>query len=221
MGKVKALTAARKAGKPVSHLYRAVHAAVRANGMDDEDRKAIMAEKFGKHSMSDMTTAEITQLLNHLNRARNQQSPAGHRAHVGKIRALWWSLYWLGEVESSDERAISAFVKRQTGVSALRFVDHKSGRAVIEGLKAWLTRVGVEWPGAELLASMQGQTAQLERKAVLEAILGKLLNAGLLGVEVWHEFAGTIPMHEWAQDRSTQEFDNAIRYFGQLLREGN
>jgi len=178
----------RRQGKPVNHLYRAVHAAVRANGMDDDDRKAIMAEKFGKQSMSDMTTLEITQLLNHLNRDRNRQAPAGHRAHVGKIRALWWSLYWLGEVESADERAISAFVKRQTGVAALRFVDHKSARAVIEGLKAWAARIGVDWPDADRIAAIDAShpgfnANHADRLAVL-SLLGKKLGEVALPADV-------------------------------------
>jgi len=66
---------------------------------------------------------------------------------------LWWSLYWLGEVESSGQRAISAFVTRQTGVAALRFVDHKSAASVIEALKAWAARAGVEWRTADQIAA--------------------------------------------------------------------
>jgi hypothetical protein len=188
MGKVKALTAARQERKSVNHLYRAVHAAVRANGMDDEDRKALMADMFGKHSLSDMTTQEITQLLNRLNRGRNQQSPAGHRAHVGKIRALWWSLYWLGEVESADERAISAFVQRQTRVAALRFVDHKSGRTVIEGLKAWLARIGVDWPDADRITATAlahpGYNANHADRLAVLALLGTKLGEVAIPAEL-------------------------------------
>lgn len=115
-----------KAAVERTRLYRAVHAACRANGMDDDDRKALQSELFGKPSLSDMTTGEIARLLDYLN--RNRKAPAGHRAHIGKVRALWWSLYWLGEVEQTDDRAIGAFVKRQTGVAALRFLDRRRSR---------------------------------------------------------------------------------------------
>jgi hypothetical protein len=185
--------------------------------MDEDDRKALQVAMCGKASLSDMSVPEITRLLDRLN--RNNKAPAGHRTHIGKIRALWWCLYWLGEVESAEEPVISAFVKRQTGITALRFIDHRHAPSVIEALKAWLARVGVAWPGAEELADRQGATAQLERIAVLDAIQGKCLTAGLLGDDVWRDFADDIPMHRWAKGRSVTELDAAIRHFGQMLRD--
>lgn len=175
----------RRCGKTLSdrnRLYRAVHAACRKNGLDDDDRKALQIELSGKASLSDMTVAEIARLLDRLN--RNSKAPAGHRAHVGKIRALWWSLFWLGEVESSDDRAIGAFVKRQTGINALRFVDHKSAPAVIEAMKSWLRRVGVAWPDpaniARIAAMNPGFTATHgDRIAVLRAINARLGEVGM------------------------------------------
>lgn len=175
----------RRCGKTISErtrMYRAVHAACRKNGLDDDDRKAMQVEICGKASLSDMTVAEIARLLDRLN--RNSKAPAGHRAHVGKIRALWWSLFWLGEVESSDDRAIGAFVKRQTGINALRFVDHKSAPAVIEAMKSWLDRAGVAWPDpanmARIAAMNPGFTATHgDRIAVLRAINARL---GVVGI---------------------------------------
>lgn len=181
----KTATARQTTAKPANErtrLYRAVHAACRQNGLDDDDRKAMQVEICGKASLSDMTPAEIARMLDRLN--RNSKAPAGHRAHIGKIRALWWSLYWLGKVESSDDRAIGAFVKRQTGINALRFVDHKSAPAVIEALKSWLERAGVVWPDpaniARIGAMNPGFTATHgDRIAVLRAINARLGAVGI------------------------------------------
>lgn len=181
----KTATARQAAGKSAderTRMYRAVHAACRKNGLDDDDRKALQVELFGKASLSDMTVAEIARLLDRLN--RNSKAPAGHRAHVGKIRALWWSLFWLGEVESSDDRSIGAFVKRQTGINALRFVDHKSAPAVIEAMKSWLARAGVTWPDpaniARIATMNPGFTATHgDRIAVLRAINARLGKVGI------------------------------------------
>lgn len=171
---------------PRTQLYRAVYAAIRSNGMDDDDRKAMMRDMFGKASLSDMSEIEISHLLDRLNRDRNRKAPAGHRAHLGKIRALWWSLYWLGEAESSQERAISAFVKRQTGVSALRFVDYKSASSVIEALKSWATRAGVKWRSADQIAATAAiypgfDANHADRLAVLSAQGEKLGEVGIPG----------------------------------------
>jgi hypothetical protein len=201
-----------------AHLYRAVHAAIRANGMDDDDRKALQQQLFGKASLSDMSDAEISMLLNRLNKDRNNKAPAGHRAHVGKIRALWWSLYWLGEVESSDERAISAFVKRQTNVSALRFVDHRTAPAIIEGLKSWLARVGVEWPSGDLHAITAARhpgysPAHADRIAVLRALGARLGEVGI---------PADIDLGELGQPcaMSIEQLDGLIRERGERVRAG-
>src|SRR3546814_5673177 len=109
----------------------------------------------------------------------------GHRAHVGKIRALWWSLYWLGAIEDPKDRPLDAFVKRQTGMSSLRFLDHRKAASVIEALKSWAAREGVRWPTAERLEDLR-QTNRgidsgcLDRHAVLAAIADKLRDQRVL-----------------------------------------
>jgi phage gp16-like protein len=65
-----------RCGKTISErtrMYRAVHAACRKNGLDDDDRKAMQVELCGKASLSDMTVAEIARLLDRLN--RNSKAP--------------------------------------------------------------------------------------------------------------------------------------------------
>lgn len=212
-----------KAAAERTRLYRAVHAACRANGMDDDDRKALQSELFGKPSLSDMTTGEIARLLDYLN--RNRKAPAGHRAHIGKVRALWWSLYWLGEVEQTDDRAIGAFVKRQTGVAALRFLDHRHAPAVIEALKAWLQRVGVEWPTGEETARIQVRwpaftATQHERCAVIHALRGRIDRHGGGSAE---RIAAWVEGQGYDRDRSyydlhVAELDGLIRHLGGILR---
>ncbi len=122
---------------------RAVLAACRRLGLDDEARREIQLEVTREPSMATMSEQQLGQLLDHLNRDWKGSNPS--RPHVAKIKALWWSLYWLGAIEEPADRALSAFVKRQTGVSALRFLDHRSAYSVIEALKSWLEREGVTW----------------------------------------------------------------------------
>lgn len=223
--------AARRSGKTVSErtrLYRAVHAACRANQIDEDTRREIQSDLFGKASLSDMTLGEIARLLDHLN--RNRKVPNGHRAHIGKVRALWWTMFWLGEVDSSDDRAISAFVKRQTGVSSLRWLDHRSAPSVIEALKAWAERVGVEWPTSEETAAIQRRrptftATQHERLAVVHA------QKSLIGKN-GHRFPGNFVTQYMAEldrlqsgifsvlDLEVAELDGLIRHLGQIIRKG-
>jgi len=204
-----------------TRMMRAVRAACKSRMIDDESRKAIQLREIGKASMSDMTAQELARLLDHLNKGR--RAPMGHRSHVGKIKALWWTLYWLAEIDDPGDGAINAFVERQTGTSALRFLDHRKAASVIEALKGWAGRAGVNWPGADSTEAIAlispGFTDQLhDRHAVLSAIGGKLQHAGALGDYFEYVRAALhLPLHQW--NWSARELDTAIRMLGKKLRQ--
>src|SRR5205085_10215175 len=186
-------------------LNGAVRAACRRLRISDDDRKAIQKEVTGKASMSDMTLAEIGQVLDRLN--RDYKGPMGHRAHVGKIRALWWTLYWLGGVDQPNDAALDSFVARQTGKERIQFLGPREAFRVIEAMKKWAEREGVAWPDQAQLKALQLTSPgldlpRLERHTVLDAIAAKLrehrvLHAGHLG---YCEKALGLPVNHWSWD---------------------
>lgn len=183
-------------------LMGAVRAACKRLGLDDDARRDVQLGLVGKASMADMSFAELGQLLDRLN--RDWKGPSGHRAHIGKVRALWWSLYWLGAVEEPKDSAIDAFVRRQTGVSALRFLDHRSAPAVIEALKSWAEREGVEWATKpDDLADRRAVVSALALKLGAHATGQLLVDAGL-----------GAPNSDW----SHHQWDAAIKVLGKRLR---
>jgi hypothetical protein len=189
-------------------LIQAVRAAARRIGLDDEDRREIQVEVTGKASMGDMNAAELGRVLDRLN--RGWKGPSGHRAHVGKVRALWWTLYWLRAVEQPSDRAIDAFVKRQAGVDALRFLDHRQAHAVIEALKAWAAREGVVWPlKSELTA---------DREAVAAAIWHRLVQAAPVGNTGLRAFVAAGVGFDLDEPWDSRLWDEAIRFLGKRLR---
>jgi hypothetical protein len=213
-------TAAGKADSRTK-LNGAVRAACRRLRICDEDRKAIQLEVTGKASLADMSLPEIGLVLDRLN--QDYRGPMGHRAHVGKIRALWWTLYWLGAVDEPNDPAVDTFVERQTGKARIQFLGHQEAFRVIEALKAMAGRNGVVWPSQARLASLvptnPGLTlACLERHAVLEAIALKLRQAGRLqaGYETYCQRALGLGLNHWCWD--ARQLDGAIRLLGKLLR---
>lgn len=189
---------------------RAVFAACKRLGLDADARRDIQLGVTGKASMSDMDLGELGKVLDTLN--RDYKGPAGHGAHAGKIRALWWTLYWIGAVTDPKGRAIDAFIRRQTGVTTLRFLDHRRGRDVIEALKSWAAREGVIWPI---------QPDELgDRQAVIDAIWAKLRRAGLVSERTPTTYVTAslaIPAPD-VRAWSRHELDAAIRLLGKRLR---
>ena len=203
-------------------LMGGVRAACARKGICDDDRKAIQEEVTGKASLADMSLSEIGKVLDHLNRDRPKANP--DRAHIGKIRALWWTLYWLGDVAEPNDTALDKFVQRQTGISALRFLDHRKASSVIEALKSMATRGGVKWPDAAMLASIVKSTpdctmARLERHAVLRAIWHRLRDArvtiSILYIDYIQQALG-LSLNHWAW--TERELDEAIRILGKNNR---
>lgn len=204
-----------------NRLIIAIRAACKRQAIDDDMRKAIQVELVNKASMSDMSIGELGRLLDHFN--KGWKGPMGHRAHIGKIKALWWSLYWLGAINEPDDRAISAFVERQTGVSALKFLDHRKAASVIEALKAWLERVGVSWPDPDQVADLADKSPvysdqHADRHAILGAIGAKLQATGVLRHHYLAYLESALHLcanhHVW----STAELDAGIRLLGRKLR---
>ncbi|WP_082731605.1 regulatory protein GemA [Sphingomonas sp. CCH15-F11] len=191
-------------------MIRAVRAACRRRGMDDDDRKAFQQREIGRASLSDMSIAELGKLLDLLNKDR--AAPMAHRPHVAKIKALWWTLYWLGEIDEPGDRQLDAFVKRQTGVNALRFLDHRQAASVIEALKSWATRAGVTWPPAQ-----PGSDAQGERRAVIDALVIRLLDRGD-PVGNWAYCQSRLGLDANPASWTPQQLDACIKLLGRRYR---
>jgi len=200
-------------------LMKAVRAACRRKGIDDDDRRAIQLEVTGKGSMTQMSPGQLGKLLDHLN--RDWTKPEGDRAHLGKMRALWWSLYWLGAIHRPDDEALTAFVTRQTGVEHLRFLDHRKAQAVIEALKSWLEREGVHWWSADEIASFgSGYQLLLENTAHRHAVLLAIGSQLGPGAEIYESARHTLRAGaRSALSFTPVELDTAIRHFGKKLRQ--
>lgn len=132
-------------------LIRLVHVAKRELQMDDDAYRSILAAKFQKESAADLGLLELEALVKHMKICgfKVKRSPKTRRLATdlqsSKIRALWLLLHKAGVVRDSSEKALASFVKRMTKVEALQWLNSEQASRVIEELKKWLKREGVEY----------------------------------------------------------------------------
>lgn len=153
------MTAAR-ARKPVDayrrQLLGKVHIAKKDLGLDDDTYRDVLRREFGKDSAARLSNAQLVDLVEHFKtlgfKPKAKVRAGAECPQARKVRALWIAGWHLGVVRDRGERALQAFVRRQSGIDAVRWLrDPAAGAKVIEGLKAWLARpvdkggAGVDW----------------------------------------------------------------------------
>ena len=131
-----------------------MHVAKRDLGLDDDTYRAVLVRVTGKRSSKDMTDRERQAVLDEFRRqgfkpaskARGKPGRPLSGPYAKKAQALWIALWNLGAVEDKRDSALLAFVCRQTGIERTEWIlDARHGRSVIEALKSWCVREGVEW----------------------------------------------------------------------------
>lgn len=134
---------------------RAVHAACRALGIDDDLRKSIQIQVTGKNSMKDMSGPQLSDLLNHLNRRAKGQSDnewkfvfkltADRQPHAKKIYRL---AERIGAVQNPPvavmaKAYIEGITQQMTGTEhPLEFCDAEQLHKVVQILETHCKRIG-------------------------------------------------------------------------------
>jgi phage gp16-like protein len=127
-----------------------IHIAKQQLGIEDDTYRAMLWTVARVHSAGDLDFAGRKKVLDHL-KARGFKVKPSKNAMTSrplasddqskKIRALWLELHGAGAVRDPSEKALAAYVKRMTKVSALQWLDGSKASTVIESLKAWLERL--------------------------------------------------------------------------------
>ena len=151
----------------------------------DEDYRSILERLTGKTSSAACSDAELGGVLDECKAkgwtpkvvaggragARKPQSqkarPADHPS-AKKARALWLSLWNLGEIRDPSETALEAFARRQLKVERLQWADQALVYKLIEALKAMAERAG--WsqdvsglkPGVDPIVVLKGRLAMAQ-----------------------------------------------------------
>lgn len=130
----------------------AIHVAKKQLGLEDDDFRDVCERVTGKRSTREMNEPQRIKLVEHFREHGFKPVSKGARKSLegkfaAKLQALWIAGWNLGVFKNNNDKAMIAFVQRQTGLDAVRFVHYPDdAEKAIEGIKGWIERkVGSVW----------------------------------------------------------------------------
>lgn len=130
-------------------LIQLIHIARNDLQMDEDTYRQMLQGLTGKASTKGMDMTQLNRVLESMKKKGFRIKPAG-KAKSGipldshpqskKIRALWLEMADAGVIRDRSEKALTLWVKRETGISALCWLNAEQASSVIEKLKKWQRR---------------------------------------------------------------------------------
>lgn len=204
------MTAAANSTRPLK--IKALHVKKNAAGMDDETYRAKLEVMTGKRSAKDLSDDELDRVL-----ASFHVKQKANYSYTSKVKALWIALWNLGALEAGDDRALDAFVKRQTGKERLGFITSANSNLITEALKAMCAREDFEIPANDaggLEARRALLRAQWKKLAAIGAV--RIGSVDALDVFVSHRF---VAHRTSIGNLNRQQLDQAAIALGKWLRK--
>lgn len=129
-----------------------LHVAKKALALTEESYRDVLRRVTGRDSAAAMTEPQIEAVLKEFKRLgfkdTPRRGPTSKHAQIRMVHAVWADICKLGIDADDHAAALRAFCGRQTrtaanpqGVSAPEFLDSVQANRVLEGLKAWRTRL--------------------------------------------------------------------------------
>lgn len=119
-----------------------IHVLKKAAALDNDTYRDLLERETGKRSSKGMSKAEHLKVISALQAIAPKEDL--HRAtgrFARKLQALWIAGYNLGVIDNKSDKAMIAFLKRQTGLDHHRFLrDPEDAAKAIDALKMWIRR---------------------------------------------------------------------------------
>ncbi|MCG5047326.1 regulatory protein GemA [Pectobacterium brasiliense] len=133
-----------------NQLIKLIHIAKRDLQLDDDTYRQLLINVTGKTSTRDMTVPQLDTVLSAMKK-RGFKIKAAKKANntrqlddspqSRKIRSLWLEMADAGIIRDRSEAALARWVKRETGVDSLQWLNSEQASVIIEKLKQWQRRV--------------------------------------------------------------------------------
>ncbi|ENX58169.1 MULTISPECIES: gp16 family protein [Acinetobacter] len=134
------------------NLIKLIHVAKTKLGLDDDVYRDILKSTTGKDSSKLLTPAQLEAVLDRLKQLgfavvpknKDDIKNLASDSQSKLIRHLWLQLHEAGHVKNGSEKALAQFVENRVEVSALQFLSSKHADMIINHLRQWCKRCGIE-----------------------------------------------------------------------------
>ncbi|EMN7477644.1 regulatory protein GemA [Salmonella enterica] len=132
-----------------SKIIQLIHIAKGRLGIDTETYRQMLLSVTGKTSTSDMSPSQLNKALTAMKAKGFVVKPSSKARttrqltdfpQAKKLRALWIEMHAQGFVRDSSEEALRRWVKRETGIDGLQWLEADKASTAIEKLKKWQER---------------------------------------------------------------------------------
>lgn len=131
-----------------NRLLAKVHAMAKELKLADDSYRDVLERVAGHRSAALCSDEQLYQVVQEFQRLgagkKRSGRPMADSPMALRCRALWLTLWNLDELDDGSERALAAFVVRQTGRDDMRFCTAEQLSDVIEALKDMCGRAGVD-----------------------------------------------------------------------------
>lgn len=135
-----------------ANLIKLIHVGKTKLGLDDDVYRDIIQSTTGKTSSKDLNLAQLEAVLDRFkqlgfaieSKNKSDVKNLANDAQSKLIRHLWLQLHAAGHVRNGSELALAKFVENKVGVSALQFLSSHHADMIINHLRQWCKRCGIE-----------------------------------------------------------------------------
>ncbi|GAA5112046.1 regulatory protein GemA [Bartonella jaculi] len=196
----------------------ALHMGRRALALDDETYRAMLYRLTGKYSAKDLSVLEKRLVVDEMRACGFEpKRQVLEGKYAKKLQALWIAGWNLGIIRERSDKALLAFVKRQTGIDHVRFLrDSDDACRAIEALKSWLQREGgVDWKGKKI-QDFKGETPSI---SILCAQWKRLNPDVVFDGEAFHQSVMALSGKALGE-MSGGDFMRVMNVWGRVIRKG-